>query len=89
MKFEEKGGLKARASSDSDLLKEGNVTPANTKDPSPEGKFLPFDRKLRVEEYLENLWETFSEITLPSDSGVGTWSSAASEDGFNKGESDS
>ena len=51
MKFEEKGGLKARASSDSDLLKEGNVTPANTKDPSPEGKFLPFDRKVRVEEY--------------------------------------
>ena len=89
MKFEEKGGLKARASSYSDLLKEGNVTPANTKDPSPEGKFLPFDRKVRVEEYLENLWETFSEITLPSDSGVGTWSSAASEDGFNKGESDS
>ena len=89
MKFEEKRGLRVRASSDSDLLKEGKVTPANTKDPFPERKFLPFDRKVRVEEYLENLWETFSEITLPSDSGEGTWSSAASEDGFDKGESDS
>ena len=89
MKLEEKRRLKDRASSDSDLLKERNMTTANTKDSFPEGKFLPFDRKVRVEEYLENLQETFSEITLPSDSGVGTWSSATSECGFDKGENDS
>ena len=89
MKLEEKRGLKDRASSDSDLLKERNTTTANTNDPFPERKFLSFDRKVRVEEYLENLQETFSEITLPSDSGAGTWSSATSEYGFDKGESDS
>ena len=88
MKLEEERGLKERASSDSDLLKERNMTTANTRDPFPEREFLPFDRKLRVEEYLENLLETFSEITLPSDSGVGTLSSATSEYGFDKGESD-
>ena len=48
------------------------MTVANTKDPFPERQFLPFDRKVRVEEYLENLRETFSEITLTSDSGEGT-----------------
>ena len=89
MKLEEKRGLKDRASSDSDLQKERNMTTANTKDPFPEREFLPFDRKVRVEEYLENLQETFSEITLPSDSGAGTWSSVTSEYGSNKGESDS
>nr|XP_058968800.1 uncharacterized protein LOC131795255 [Pocillopora verrucosa] len=62
------------------------MTTANTRDPFPEREFLPFDRKLRVEEYLENLQETFSEITLPSDSGVGTLSSATSEYGFDKGD---
>ncbi|CAH3157781.1 unnamed protein product [Pocillopora meandrina] len=87
MKLEEKRGLKDRASSDSDLQKERNMTTANTKDPFPERKFLPFDRKVRVKEFLENLRETFSEITLPSDSGAGTWSSATSEYGFGKGES--
>ena len=61
----------------------------NTKDPLPERDFLPFDRKVRVEEYLENLQENFSEISIPSDSGVGTWSSAPSEYGFDKGESGS
>ena len=89
MKVEEKRGLKDRASSDSDLLKERNMSTANTKYPFPEREFLPFDRKVRVEEYLENLRETFSEITLPSDSGEGTWSSAPSEHGFHKGEADS
>ena len=89
MKLEEKRGLKERASSDSDLLKERNMTTANTKDPFPETEFLPFDRKVRVEEYLENIRGTFSEITLPSDSGEGTWSSAPSEYGFGKGEGDS
>nr|XP_058948232.1 uncharacterized protein LOC131776110 [Pocillopora verrucosa] len=84
MKLEEKRGLKDRASSDSDLQKERNMTTANTKDPFPERKFLPFDRKVLVKEYLENLRETFSEITLPSDSGAGTWSSATSEYGFGK-----
>ena len=88
MKLEEKRGLKERASSDSDLLKERNMTTANTKDPFPEREILLFDRKVRVEEYLENLQETFSEITLPSDSGAGTLSSASSEHGFDKGESD-
>ncbi|XP_066024076.1 uncharacterized protein [Pocillopora verrucosa] len=86
MKLEEERGLKERASSDSDLLKERNMTTANTRDPFPEREFLPFDRKLRVEEYLENLQETFSEITLPSDSGAGTLSSATSEYGFDKGD---
>ena len=33
--------------------------------------------------------ETFSEITLPSDSGAGTWKSATSESEWDKGESDS
>ena len=89
MKLEEKRGLKDRASSDSDLLKERNITTVNTKDPFPERDFLPFDRKVRVEEYLENLQENFSEISIPSDSGVGTWSSAPSEYGFDKGESGS
>ena len=89
MKLKEKRGLKERASSDSDLLKERNMTTANTKGPFPERELLPFDRKVRVEEYLENLRETFSEITLPSDSGEGTWSSAPSEYGFDKGEGDS
>ena len=89
MKVEEKRGLKDRASSDSDLLKERNMSTANTKDPFPEREFLPFDRKVRVEEYLENLQETYSEITLPSDSGVGTWSCAPSEYGFDEGEGDS
>ncbi|CAH3157800.1 unnamed protein product [Pocillopora meandrina] len=86
MKLEEERGLKERASSDSDLLKERNMTTANTRDPFPEREFLPFDRKLRVEEYLENLQETSSEFTLPSDSGVGTLSSATSEYGFDKGD---
>ena len=89
MKLEEKRGLRDRASSDSDLLKERSMTTANTKDPFSEGEFLPFDSKVRVEEYLENLPETVSEITQPSDSGVGTWSSVTSEYGFDKGESDS
>ena len=44
---------------------------------------------MRVEEYLENLEETLSEIMLPSDSEAETWSSASSEYGFDKGESDS
>ena len=44
---------------------------------------------MRVEEYLENLEETLSEIMPPSDSGAETWSSASSEYGFDKGESDS
>ena len=89
MKLEEKRGLKDRASSDSDLLKERNITTVNTNDPFPERDFLPFDRKVRVEEYLENLQENFSEISIPSDSGVGTWSSAPSEYGFDKGENGS
>ena len=89
MKLEGKRGLKDRASSDSDLLKERNITTVNTKDPFPEREFLPFDRKVRVEEYLENLQENFSEISIPSDSGVGTWSSAPSEYGFDKGENGS
>ena len=89
MKLEEERGLRDRASSDSDLLKERSMTTTNTKDPFPEGAFLPFDSKVRVEEYLENLPETVSEIILPSDSGVGTWSSVTSEYGFDKGESDS
>ena len=89
MKLEEKRGLRDRASSDSDLLKERSMTTANTKDSFSEGEFLPFDSKVRVEEYLENLPETVSEIILPSDSGVGTWSSVTSEYGFDKGESDS
>ncbi|PFX21943.1 Hemicentin-2 [Stylophora pistillata] len=41
-------------------------------------------KKVRVEEYLENLQETYSEITLPSDSGTGTRSSAPSEYGLDK-----
>ena len=88
MKLEEERGLKERASSDSDLLKERNMTTANTRDPFPEREFLPFDRKLRVEEYLKNHQETFSEITPPSDSGAWSLSSATSEYGFDKGESD-
>ena len=88
MTLEEERGLKERTSSDSDLLKERNMTTANTRDPFPERKFLPFDRKLRVEEYLKNHQETFSEITLPSDSGAWSLSSATSEYGFDKGESD-
>ena len=89
MKLEERRGLKERASSDSDLLKERNMTTANIKDPFPEREFLPFDRKNLVEEYLENLPETSSEFTLPSDSGVGTLSSTTSEYGFDDGEGES
>ena len=89
MKLEEERGLKERASSDSDLLKERNMTTANIKEPFPEREFLPFDRKNRVEEYLENLQETSSEITLPSDSGAGTLSSTTSEYGFGEGKGDS
>ena len=37
MKLEEKRGLRDRASSDSDLLKERSMTTANTKDPFSEG----------------------------------------------------
>ena len=88
MKLEEERGLKERASSDSDLLKERNMTTANIRDPFPEREFLPFDRKLIVEGYLENLQRTSSEITLPSESGVGTLSSATSEYGSDEGESD-
>ena len=88
MKLEEERGLKERASSDSDLLKERNMTTANIRDPFPEREFLPFDRKLIVEGYLENLQKTSSEITLPSESGVGTLSSATSEYGSDEGESD-
>ena len=88
MKLEEERGLKERASSDSDLLKERNLITANAKDPFPEREFLPFDRRVRVEEYLENLRETFTEMTLP-DSGAGTLSSATSEYEFDEGESDS
>ena len=77
-----------RERDDSDLLKERNMTTANTRDPIPEREFLPFDRKLRVEEYLENLQETSGKFSLPSDSGAGTLSSATSEFGFDKGESD-
>ena len=62
------------------------MTTMTAKDPFPEGKFLPFERKVRVE---ENLWETFSEITPPSDSGAGTWSGATSEYEFDEGKSDS
>ena len=79
MKLEEKRGLKDRASSDSDVLKERNMATANTKDPFPEREFLPFDRKVRVEEYLQNPLETYSKITPSSDSG--TWSSTTSEGG--------
>ena len=86
MKLEEKRGLKDRASSDSDLLKKRNMTTSNTKDPFPERKFFPLERKVRVE---ENLWEIFSEITPSSDSGAGTWSRATSEYGFDEGKSDS
>ena len=89
MKLQEKRRLKDRASSESDLLKERNVTTANTEDPLPEREFLPFDRRARVEEYLENLLETFSEITSSSGGGARTWSSTPSECGFDKGESDS
>ena len=88
MKLEKERGLKERASSDSDLLKERNMTTANIRDPFPEREFLPFDRKLIVEGYLENLQKTSSEITLPSESGVGTLSSATSEYGSDEGESD-
>ena len=88
MKLEKERGLKERASSDSDLLKERNMTTANIRDPFPEREFLPFDRKLIVEGYLENLQRTSSEITLPSESGVGTLSSATSEYGSDEGESD-
>ena len=87
MKLEEKRGLKDRASSDSDVLKERNMATANTKDPFPEREFLPFDRKVRVEEYLQNLLETYSKITTSSDSG--TCGSTTSEYGFDKGGSDS
>ena len=89
MKLEEKRGLKDRASSDSDLLKERNMTKTIARSPFPERVFLPSDRKMLVEEYLENLQETFSEIPPPSDSGAGTLSTATSEYGFDKGESDS
>ena len=86
MKLEEKRGLKDRASSDSELLKKRNMTTSNTKDLFAEREFLPLERKVRVE---ENLWETFSDITPPSDSGAGTWSGATSEYGFENGKSDS
>ena len=52
MKLEESSGLKDRASSDSDILKRRNVTTANRKDIFAETEFLPFVRKVRVEEYL-------------------------------------
>lgn len=38
-----------------------------------------------MEEFLENLQETYSTITRTSDSGVGTWSSASTECGSEEG----
>ncbi|XP_022796399.1 uncharacterized protein LOC111334847 isoform X1 [Stylophora pistillata] len=86
--LQEKRGLIERANSDSDLLKERKMTTDDTRDPSPEKGFLPFRRKVLVEEYLENIQETYSEIARQRDSGVGTWSNAPSEYGFDKGEGD-
>lgn len=62
------------------------MTTMTSKYPFREGMFLPFGTKLSVE---ENLWETFSETTPPSDSGAGTWSGATSEHEFSEGKSDS
>ena len=88
MKLEESRGLKDRASSDSDILKRRNVTAAHRKHIFAETEFLPFLRKVRVEEYLENPQKTYSEMTQPSDSGAGTWSGSSSEYRFEKGEGD-
>ncbi|PFX21946.1 Retrovirus-related Pol polyprotein from transposon TNT 1-94 [Stylophora pistillata] len=82
MKVKEKIILKSRASSDSDISKERKMVTANIS----EREYLPVDRK--VEEYLEGLQETYSEITQPSDTGVGTQSSAPSEYGLDKDEGD-
>ena len=76
LKLEEKRGLKDRASSDTDLLKEQNMVAATTKDLFPESEL-----------FVENLPKNYSEITQSSDSGKGTWSAASSECGVEKGES--
>ena len=57
-----------------------------SKDPFREGMFLPFGTKVSVE---ESLWEAFSDITPPSDSGSGAWSGATSEYEFGEGKTDS
>ena len=88
MKLEESRGLKDRASSNSDILKRRNVTAAHRKHIFAETEFLPFLRKVRVEEYLENPQKTYSEMTQPSDSGAGTWSGSSSEYRFEKSEGD-
>ena len=77
--------MKDRASSESDLSRTRGLVSEDGKDFAQVKKFMPFERKIRVEEFLENLQETFSTITRTSDSGVGTWSSASTECGSEEG----
>lgn len=85
MRGKEKGGLKDRASSDSDLSRMRALVSENGKDVAQVEEFMSFERKIRVEEFLENLQETHSMITRTTDSGKGTWRSAPTECGSEEG----
>ena len=87
LKLEEKKGLKNRASSDTDLLKEQNMVAAAAKDLFLERELLPFRKRDLVREFVANLSENYNEITQLSDGAKGTWSSALSECEAEKGES--
>ena len=81
MRCGEQRGLKDRASSESDLSRMQGLVSEDGKDFAQVKKFMSFERKIRVEEFLANLQETCSTITQTSDSGVGTRSSASTECG--------
>ena len=87
MKVGEKRGLKDRASSDSDLSRVREEVSGSGKDLGQVKEFMSVDRKVRVEEFLENLQENYSMITQTTDSGVAT-QSAPSEYESKKNEGD-
>nr|XP_058966659.1 uncharacterized protein LOC131793263 [Pocillopora verrucosa] len=85
----EKGGLKHRARSDSDLSRMQGVDSENGKDLVHVGEFMSYERKIRVEEFLGDLPENQSTISRTADSGVGTWSCAFTESRSKEGAEES
>lgn len=75
----EKGGLKHRARSDSDLSRMQGMDSENGKDLVHVEELMSYERKKRVEEFLGDLPDNQSTISRTADSGVGTWSCAFAE----------